>query len=76
MCGIFQTFPKPWTVEALLQMLVRILRIAEFHHKNDILDAILHLFVSEGFSNADAVYKVRKTIIFTTLKPSKCLLLL
>lgn len=57
-CACCQTFPKPWTVAAFITMLVRVLRIADFEHKSDIIDAITLLYSQEGIPNPEPIYKV------------------
>lgn len=57
-CFGVQTFPKPWNVAAFVTMIVRVLRIADFRLKIDVLDALLMLHMQEGISNPEPIYKV------------------
>lgn len=57
-----QTLPKPWTGDLLVNMIVKLLRIAEWLHKIAVTEAILTIYNSEGLSDS-----VTLTVVKTLL---------
>ncbi|GFN75135.1 WD repeat-containing protein kiaa1875-like isoform x3 [Plakobranchus ocellatus] len=56
------TMPKPWTADVFVNMIVKLIRIADFVHKVGVVDAILSVHAQEGLSgNVEAV--VVKTLL-------------
>ncbi|XP_059170361.1 WD repeat-containing protein 97-like isoform X2 [Physella acuta] len=56
------TLPKPWTGDLLVNMIVKLLRIAEWLHKIAVTEAILTIYNSEGLSDS-----VTLTVVKTLL---------
>ena len=69
----FQTFPKPWSVAAFITMVVRVLRIADFKLKIDVLEAIHMLHLQEGITTPEPIYKVKCCIFLVPLDLLKLL---
>ncbi|CAL1526294.1 unnamed protein product [Lymnaea stagnalis] len=56
------TMPKPWTGDVFVNMIVKLLRIAEWLHKVSVTEAILAIHSSEGLSDS-VLQNVVKTLL-------------
>jgi len=54
--------PKPWTSDTFVNMIVKLLRIAEFHHKVQVINAILLVHSEEGLADS-VMANVVKTLL-------------
>ncbi|XP_005105308.1 WD repeat-containing protein 97 isoform X2 [Aplysia californica] len=53
------TMPKPWTSDTFVNMIVKLLRIAEWLHKVSVTDAILLVHTEEGLSDSVVIQAVK-----------------
>ena len=59
----FQTFPKPWTVTAFINMLLRLIKISDYAMKTPICYSILKLHQQEPLTTAPAVVETILSIM-------------
>ncbi|CAH1779292.1 unnamed protein product [Owenia fusiformis] len=66
------TMPKPWTIQAFITMLLRLVRIASFKHKSDVVEAILRINQDFGVPNNDAVLRTLLSVLNHHTHPPTC----
>ncbi|XP_074656785.1 WD repeat-containing protein 97-like [Tubulanus polymorphus] len=68
-----RTMPKPWSTEAFITMLLRVMKIAELQIKISVMNAILTIHHQEGVTNNEAVTKTVIGLLNSSENPMTCL---